>query len=123
MRYRAEISARNEEGVMERVLRVCRHRGFWVHRIHADLNEASELVSIEIEGESERLPVLLMRQIEKLDEVGWVTVNRAGLDHNKTLTANERFIHSSSMERNRKTAKLTSAAASGRPNSFTSTIP
>lgn len=71
MTFSAEITARHEEGVLERILRVCRHRGFdWESlRARRDLGT----VSIELSGSSERALDLLLRQLEKLDEVLSIT--------------------------------------------------
>ena len=100
MHYRAEITARNEEGVLERILRVCRHRGFWINRMSAELNFSKDSICIDIEGESERLPFYLMRQIEKLDECRMVSVNKSSLENTATKSAAEIYVCPSNTERN-----------------------
>lgn len=99
MLFHAEITVRNEEGVMERVLRICRHRGFGMHRLNAALNLAQQLIRIEIEGESERLPVLLMRQIEKLDELMEMSMGELSIRTPPLALANENFARSSKIGR------------------------
>ncbi len=74
MLFHAEITAINEEGALERILRVCRHRGFWTHRLQAVTDPVENRLLIEIEGESERPLLLLTRQLEKLCGVLEVTV-------------------------------------------------
>jgi acetolactate synthase regulatory subunit len=74
MLFHAEILARDEEGVMERVLRVFRHRGYGTKTLRATCDEEQNLIHIEIEGESERPLAQLSLQIEKLCEVIEVTV-------------------------------------------------
>ena len=99
MLFHAEITVRNEEGVLERVLRVCRHRGFGMHRLSAALNIAQESICIEIEGESERLPFHLMRQIEKLDEVMAVSVGGLNLEVSALASGKEAFVRPSKVGR------------------------
>jgi len=74
MLYHAEILARDEEGVMERILRVFRHRGYGTRSLRATCDQEKNLIHIEIEGESERPLSQLSLQIEKLCEVIDVTV-------------------------------------------------
>jgi acetolactate synthase II small subunit len=74
MLYHAEILARDEEGVMERILRVFRHRGYSTRTLRATCDQEQNLIHIEIEGDSERPLSHLSLQIEKLCEVVEVTV-------------------------------------------------
>ncbi len=74
MLYHAEILARDEEGVMERILRVFRHRGYSTRTLRATCDQEQNLIHIEIEGDSERPLSQLSLQIEKLCEVIEVTV-------------------------------------------------
>lgn len=67
MKFVAEITARWEEGVLERILRICRHRGFAWESLQAKLEV--DMVRVELTGRSERVLSLLLRQLEKLDEV------------------------------------------------------
>jgi acetolactate synthase II small subunit len=64
--YHAEILARDEEGVMERILRVFRHRGYSTRSLRATCDQEQNLIHIEIEGDSERPLSQLSLQIEKL---------------------------------------------------------
>jgi len=74
MQFHAEILARDEEGAMERILRVFRHRGFGTRSLHAVCDQEKNLIHIKIVGESERPLSQLALQIEKLYEVIEVTV-------------------------------------------------
>lgn len=69
MPFHAEILARHEEGVLERILRVCRHRNFAVSSFQARIDAEEQVVRIELAGESDRPFQLLVRQLEKLFEV------------------------------------------------------
>lgn len=69
MLFHAKILARHEDGVLERILRVCRHRKFAVRCFQARIDAGEQLVRIELEGESERPFLMLARQLEKLFEV------------------------------------------------------
>ncbi len=75
MRFHAEIVARNEDGVLERILRVCRHRGFAPQNFFAVASPLEQTVHIEIHGSSQRPHVLLVKQLEKLHEVLSVTAH------------------------------------------------
>jgi acetolactate synthase II small subunit len=74
MLFHAEVVAKNEEGALERILRVCRHRGFWAHTLHAITDPTENRLLVEMEGESDRSPLLLTRQLEKLCGVLEVTM-------------------------------------------------
>lgn len=74
MLFLAEILARDEEGAMERILRVFRHRGFGTKSLEAICDQEQKLLHIKIVGESERPLSQLSLQIEKLYEVIEVTV-------------------------------------------------
>ncbi len=74
MLFHAEILARDEEGALERILRVFRHRGYGVRSFRAVADQEQNLLHIEVEGESERPLPQLALQIEKLYEVIEVTV-------------------------------------------------
>ncbi len=74
MLFHAEILARDEEGALERILRVFRHRGYGTRSFRAALDQEQNLLHIEVEGESERPLPQLALQIEKLYEVIEVTV-------------------------------------------------
>jgi len=74
MLFHADILARDEEGVMERILRVLRHRGYGTRSLRAVCDQEQNLIHIEIEGESDRPLNQLALQIEKLCEVIEVNV-------------------------------------------------
>ncbi len=69
MLFQAEILAHQEEGTLERILRICRHRKFAIFKFSAAVDRERALVRIQLEGESERPFILLARQLEKLLEV------------------------------------------------------
>lgn len=75
MQYHARIIARNEEGVLERVLRVLRHRGYSTESLKAVCDLNHNQVHIAIDGATDRSLPHLARNIEKLQEVIQVTVS------------------------------------------------
>lgn len=89
MQFEANIKARNEDGILERILRTCRHRGFGMHAVHAFVDPEGETVQIQIKGESERSPVLLARQIEKFYDVLEVSVEIPKQEFPALASANE----------------------------------
>lgn len=80
MQFQAEITARNEDGILERILRACRHRGFGMRSFQAAIDPGDGILRIQIQGDSERSPTLLARQIEKLYDVIDVCVEIAKQD-------------------------------------------
>ena len=79
-RYILEIDATDKPVLLERVLRVIRHRGFAIKQVLATQNQASGVAAIEIIVESDRPISLLTNQIEKLWDITAVhvsTLNRA----------------------------------------------
>ncbi len=74
MRFQADILAHNEEGILERILRVCRSRGYVSQSLRADYHQNERLLSISIEGQSERPLAQLSLQVKKLFDVIDVTV-------------------------------------------------
>ncbi|OCH12103.1 acetolactate synthase [Aliivibrio sp. 1S165] len=79
-RYILEIEATDKPVLLERVLRVIRHRGFSIKQVLATQNQSSGIAAIEIIVESDRPISLLTNQIEKLWDITAVhvsTLNRA----------------------------------------------
>ena len=74
MRFHAEILAQNEDGVLERILRVCRNRGFISQSLRAFSDEENKLMHIHIEGSSDRSLAQLSLQVKKLLDVIEVVV-------------------------------------------------
>ncbi|WP_252178586.1 acetolactate synthase 2 small subunit [Endozoicomonas sp. 4G] len=63
------IQCRKTPEVMERLLRVVRHRGFELQRFSMTSAECGKIVSADLEVCSERSIEMLTRQIEKLYDV------------------------------------------------------
>lgn len=76
MQHQLAIQARSCPEILERVLRVVRHRGFNVCAIKMDLAKGSEgdNVNIELTVSSLRPPALLCTQLVKLADVADVEV-------------------------------------------------
>ncbi|AAW87052.1 acetolactate synthase 2 small subunit [Aliivibrio fischeri] len=74
-RYILEIEANDRPVLLERVLRVIRHRGFIIKQVLATQNQASKVAAIEIIVESDRPISLLTNQIEKLWDITAVNVS------------------------------------------------
>lgn len=68
------IEAKNSPEFLERLLRVCRHRGFTVSSINAQTNQAQKTMQINLTVTSERDINLLTKQIEKVVGVILVTL-------------------------------------------------
>ena len=73
-RYLLDIKADDKPVLLERVLRVIRHRGFIVKQVAGTQNHESKVASIEIIVDSERPISFLVNQIEKLWDVRTVDV-------------------------------------------------
>ncbi len=73
-RYLLDIKADDKPVLLERVLRVTRHRGFVIKQIAATQNHASKIASVEIIVDSDRPITTLTNQIEKLWDVRTVEV-------------------------------------------------
>ncbi|UJF19346.1 acetolactate synthase 2 small subunit [Vibrio sp. SS-MA-C1-2] len=74
-RYILEIAANDRPVLLERVLRVIRHRGFAIKQVLATQNQASKIAAIEIIVESDRPISLITNQIEKLWDITNVNVS------------------------------------------------
>lgn len=98
MLFHATVRAKNEEGILERILRVCRNRGFPSSDVSAAVDHSLKVMSIHIRGSSERSPILLQTQIEKLCDVITVTVESVpartiASDHSERTDAVRRPIY------------------------------
>lgn len=73
-RYLLDIKADDKPVLLERVLRVTRHRGFVIKQVAATQNHESKIASVEIIVDSDRQITTLTNQIEKLWDVRTVEV-------------------------------------------------
>ncbi|KUI96756.1 acetolactate synthase 2 small subunit [Vibrio sp. MEBiC08052] len=73
-RYLLDIKADDKPVLLERVLRVIRHRGFIIKQVAATQNHESKVASVEIIVDSDRPITTLINQIEKLWDVRTVDV-------------------------------------------------
>lgn len=67
--YTLEIEARSQPEIMERILRVTRHRGFGLKSMQLDTIENSQNLMIRITVASDRCIALLCSQLDKLIDV------------------------------------------------------
>lgn len=68
-RYLLDIKADDKPVLLERVLRVIRHRGFIIKKVVATQNHESKVASVEIIVDSDRPISTLINQIEKLWDI------------------------------------------------------
>ncbi len=80
-RYLLDIKADDKPVLLERVLRVVRHRGFTVRQVAGTQNHQSKIASVEIIVDSERPISFLTNQIEKLWDV--ISVDVIKIDNNE----------------------------------------
>ncbi|AAO09519.1 acetolactate synthase 2 small subunit [Vibrio vulnificus] len=73
-RYLLDIKADDKPVLLERVLRVIRHRGFVIKQVAATQNHESKVASVEIIVDSDRPISFLTNQIEKLWDIRSVEV-------------------------------------------------
>ncbi len=73
-RYLLDIKADDKPVLLERVLRVIRHRGFVIKQVAATQNHESKVASVEIIVDSDRPISFLTNQIEKLWDIRTVDV-------------------------------------------------
>jgi len=66
MKYLMMIKGDNSPELLERLLRVCRHRGFRVQNINGETAENEKSLYLNLTVCSERPVSLLSKQIEKL---------------------------------------------------------
>ena len=79
-RYLIDIKADDKPVLLERVLRVVRHRGFIVKQVAGTQNHESKIASVEIIVDSDRPISFLTNQIEKLWDVKSVNVTEIATD-------------------------------------------
>ncbi|WP_217529160.1 acetolactate synthase 2 small subunit [Vibrio metschnikovii] len=79
-RYLLDIKADDKPVLLERVLRVVRHRGFTIRQVAATQNHISQVASVEIIVDSDRPLSTLVNQIEKLWDIRSVDVTPLNLD-------------------------------------------
>jgi acetolactate synthase II small subunit len=79
-RYLIDIKADDKPVLLERVLRVVRHRGFIVKQVAGTHNPESKVASVEIIVDSDRPISFLTNQIEKLWDVRTVEVTQIARD-------------------------------------------
>ena len=75
-RYLLDIKADDKPVLLERVLRVVRHRGFIIRQVAATQNHESKIASVEIIVDSDRPITALINQIEKLWDIRTVEVTQ-----------------------------------------------
>ncbi|KLV05019.1 MULTISPECIES: acetolactate synthase 2 small subunit [Photobacterium] len=68
-RYLLDIKADDKPVLLERILRVIRHRGFIIKQVNATQNHESKIATIAILVDSDRPISTLINQIEKLWDV------------------------------------------------------
>ena len=73
-RYLLDIKADDKPVLLERVLRVIRHRGFIIKQVAATQNHESKIASVEIIVDSDRPITTVINQIEKLWDIRTVEV-------------------------------------------------
>ncbi len=79
-RYLLDIKADDKPVLLERVLRVIRHRGFVIKQVAATQNHESKVASVEIIVDSDRPISFITNQIEKLWDVRSVDVIKIAND-------------------------------------------
>lgn len=79
-RYLLTIEANDKPVLVERILRVVRHRGFSIKQILATQNHESKVAQIEIVVDSDRPITLITNQVEKLWDVTHVYTTRLKKD-------------------------------------------
>jgi acetolactate synthase II small subunit len=80
-RHFLDIKAEDKPVLLERVLRVVRHRGFIVKQVAGTQNHHSKIASVEIIVDSDRPISFLTNQIEKLWDV--ISVEVTKIDSNE----------------------------------------
>ncbi len=79
------IQGHNSPELLERLLRVCRHRGFMVQNITAETTENERSLHVTLTVSSERPVTLLTKQIEKI--FGIIQVATLGQEQTEKATA------------------------------------
>jgi acetolactate synthase II small subunit len=68
------IKAESSPELLERLLRVCRHRGFQVRKLNAETSEKEKSLDVNLSVCSDRPINLLSKQIEKLIGITQVAI-------------------------------------------------
>lgn len=76
MQHQVSIQARFRPEMLERVLRVVRHRGFQVCAMNMDQSANSDNINIELTVASQRPVDLLSSQLSKLMDVARVEIQQ-----------------------------------------------
>lgn len=79
-RYLLKIEANDKPVLVERILRIVRHRGFSIKQILATQNHESKVAQIEMVVDSDRPITLITNQVEKLWDVTDVYTTRLKKD-------------------------------------------
>ena len=74
MKYLVIIQGHNSPELLERLLRICRHRGFLVQKMSAETTENEKSLHITLTVCSDRPVTLLSKQIEKIFGITQVAV-------------------------------------------------
>ena len=74
MKYLMIIQGDNSPELLERLLRVIRHRGFYVQKINAECTENRKSLHVTVTITSDRPVSLLSKQIEKIFGITQVAV-------------------------------------------------
>jgi acetolactate synthase II small subunit len=74
MKYLMIIQGENSPELLERLLRVIRHRGFFVQKINAECTGNCKLLHVTVTVSSDRPVSLLSKQIEKIFGITQVAV-------------------------------------------------
>lgn len=81
--YQLHVIAQFRPEVLERVLRLTRHRGFRIAQMEMTTHDANLVINMTVE--SERAIELLSRQLEKLLDVTLVQVQEQVLNQEQAL--------------------------------------
>jgi len=76
MQHHLSIEARSRPEILERILRVIRHRGFQVHTMNMASLANTDNINIELTVASQRSVDLLSMQLSKLMDVACVQIQR-----------------------------------------------
>ena len=74
MKYLLLIKGNNSPELLERLLRVCRHRGFTVQNINGETTENEKSLHVTLTVCSDRPVSLLNKQLEKLFDITQVVI-------------------------------------------------
>ncbi|MDO6527833.1 acetolactate synthase 2 small subunit [Motilimonas sp. 1_MG-2023] len=80
MLHHLTVTAQHSPELLERVLRVMRHRGFSVQNMQMNLDSELQQVELQVALESERAIALLTAQLSKLIGVTSVAVSERAVE-------------------------------------------